>query len=93
MQIHVIDPEGEEREENTVGSPPSIGSNSPHMSIHQLALDVLMSPIDIDVDSFFIVHVDLVELCTSICTNMKVPIEASHGGLKNIFDENPSYAF
>lgn len=87
VQIQIIDADNDTHEENTAGSPP-IGSVSPHTTLPQLSLDVPMSPIDTDVDSFSTIHV---EPSTSTCASI-VPVEISHGGLENIFDVNPSYA-
>lgn len=71
-------------------------SNSPHMTIPQLSLDVHMSPIGTDVDYFSTVLVDPVMPSASICTNVsssvgEIPMDTSHGELENIFDVNALY--
>lgn len=92
VQIQVIEADNDTHEENTTGSPPFVGWEFPHTTLPQLSLDVPMSPIDMDVDSFSTVNVEPVEPSTSTCTSIEVPVETSHGGLENVFDVNPSDA-
>lgn len=96
MQIQVIDPEDEQQEENAPESPTTSSTDSPHTALHQMSLDVPMSPTYTNVDSFSRVHVVPVapkSSCTVVLSSAtESSLETPHDNLENVFDANSPYA-